>query len=69
MSTSLEIACGVLEAAKVHEESWDMIREQYAVSIEDAAKSQIHTDEVELVTMLLVSNWNEALDWANSKVK
>ena len=67
--TLRQVAEGVLEAAKIREESFDKSSGTYALTIDMAAAAQDKCSDNHLVTMMLVSCWNDTLDWATGIIE
>lgn len=63
-----KLAKAILEAQRIHEESWDADRKEYKLSQTDAAKQACGEDMhmAGLVCLLNVLSWNDAQDWANT---
>ena len=61
------LALNIRKAANAREDSWEMDQmREYALSIHEACFHAIpDKQEAELIFMLLILGWNDALDWAD----
>lgn len=59
------LAIAILQAAKLHDDSWDRITCQHKITISNAAALVTsNKDRQQLVYMLLAACWNDAISWA-----
>lgn len=64
------LALNIRKAAKTREDSWEMDQmREYALSIHEACFHAIpDKQEAELIYMLLILGWNDALEWAGKVI-
>ena len=55
----------ILEVVKVHEQSWNAADRKYGLDIGNAAK-QVCREFWYPIYLLLESDWNDILEWANA---
>lgn len=67
MFNSTDLAKALIDTAKVREDSWNELYKQYTTCISGAAEKTCENSSLaEVVSMMLLSCWNDALHWAEN---